>query len=72
MGVAIVNAEVNKKDHLGRTVLHLAVMEVAEWALEWVEVLLTVPGLAVNAVDTESSWTALHRCASFLSISTQR
>ncbi|KAK4703901.1 inhibitor of Bruton tyrosine kinase, partial [Phenoliferia sp. Uapishka_3] len=56
-----VNAEVNRRDMLGRTVLHLAASEVDDWALEWVELLLGVPGLQVNAVDTESGWGALHR-----------
>lgn len=61
-GVGAVNAEVNRKDSLGRTVLHLAASQVEDWALDWVELLLAVPGLQVNAVDTESGWSALHRC----------
>lgn len=58
---AAIAAEVNRRDYLGRTVLHLAVTESEPWALEWVELLLGVPGLAVNAQDTESGWSALHR-----------
>jgi hypothetical protein len=33
----------------------------APWALDWVELLLAVPGCAVNLQDTESGWSALHR-----------
>lgn len=58
---AAIAAEVNRRDYLGRTVLHLAVIESEPWALDWVELLLGVPGLAVNAQDTESGWSALHR-----------
>ncbi|KAM0746914.1 RCC1/BLIP-II [Meredithblackwellia eburnea MCA 4105] len=57
----ILTAELNRRDHFGRTVLHLAASELGEWALDWVELLLGVNGLQVNAVDTESGWTALHR-----------
>ncbi|GAA5888090.1 hypothetical protein JCM5296_005430 [Sporobolomyces johnsonii] len=57
----IVSAEVNRRDHWGRTVLHLAVSELEAWALDWVELLLNVPGLAVNLGDAESGWSALHR-----------
>ncbi|KDE03212.1 hypothetical protein, variant [Microbotryum lychnidis-dioicae p1A1 Lamole] len=61
LGTSAINAEVNRRDHLGRTVLHLAASELGDWALEWVEILLAVPGLPVNAVDAESGWSALHR-----------
>ncbi|KAK4052965.1 hypothetical protein OIO90_004089 [Microbotryomycetes sp. JL221] len=61
MATAAFNAELNRRDWLGRTVLHLAVTELASWALDWVELLLAVPGLQVNAVDNESGWSALHR-----------
>ncbi|BGP17782.1 hypothetical protein JCM10213v2_005824 [Rhodosporidiobolus nylandii] len=56
-----VTAEVNRRDYLGRTVLHLAVSETDPWALDWVELLLAVPMLQANLPDTESGWTALHR-----------
>ncbi|GAA5904198.1 hypothetical protein JCM6882_003976 [Rhodosporidiobolus microsporus] len=58
-----VAAEVNRRDYLGRTVLHLAVSETEPWALDWVELVLSVPQgmLQVNAVDVESGWGALHR-----------
>ncbi|SCV67107.1 BQ2448_5753 [Microbotryum intermedium] len=61
LSTSAINVEVNRRDHLGRTVLHLAASELADWALEWVEILLAVPGLHVNAVDAESGWSALHR-----------
>ncbi|BGP49680.1 hypothetical protein JCM10450v2_005585 [Rhodotorula kratochvilovae] len=56
-----VAAELNRRNHLGLTVLHLAVTEDEPWALDWVELLLAVPGLQVNAPDAESGWSALHR-----------
>ncbi|GAA5832398.1 hypothetical protein JCM11251_006438 [Rhodosporidiobolus azoricus] len=58
-----VTAEVNRRDHLGRTVLHLAVSETEPWAMDWVELLLSVPQgmIQLNAVDTESGWGPLHR-----------
>lgn len=59
-GVGIVT-EVNRRDGMGRTVLHLAASEVGEWAVEWVEMLLRVQGVLVNALDVESGWSALHR-----------
>ncbi|KAJ8293937.1 BTB/POZ domain-containing protein 1 [Rhodotorula toruloides] len=58
---AAIASELNRRDYLGRTVLHLAVTESEPWALDWVELLLGVSGLAVNAQDTESGWSALHR-----------
>ena len=58
---AAMTFEVNKRDAMGRTLLHRAVCEVDEWASEWVELLLGVPGTGVNLVDQESGWTALHR-----------
>lgn len=53
--------EVNRRDHFGRTVLHLAASELGSWALEWVTLLLSVSQLNVNAPDGESGWSALHR-----------
>ncbi|KPV74228.1 uncharacterized protein RHOBADRAFT_37206 [Rhodotorula graminis WP1] len=57
----IIAAELNRRNHLGLTVLHLAVVEDDPWALDWVELLLSTPGLQVNATDAESGWSALHR-----------
>ncbi|GJN90353.1 hypothetical protein Rhopal_003364-T1 [Rhodotorula paludigena] len=53
--------EVNRRNHVGLTVLHLAVVESDAWALDWVELLLGVPQLQVNLQDGESGWSALHR-----------
>ncbi|GAA5902128.1 hypothetical protein JCM8208_002483 [Rhodotorula glutinis] len=57
----MIAAELNRRSHLGLTVLHLAVVEDDPWALDWVELLLSTPGLQVNATDAESGWSALHR-----------
>ncbi|KAB5589549.1 BTB domain and ankyrin repeat protein [Ceratobasidium theobromae] len=53
----------NLRDSLGRTVLHLACADLAPIALEFVRALLALPTaqIDVNAQDTESGWTALHR-----------
>ncbi|KAJ1306442.1 hypothetical protein OPQ81_007445 [Rhizoctonia solani] len=53
----------NLRDPLGRTVLHLACADLAPIALEFVRALLALPSsqIDVNAQDTESGWTALHR-----------
>ncbi|QRW02520.1 The BTB (BR-C, ttk and bab)/POZ (Pox virus and Zinc finger) domain [Ceratobasidium sp. AG-Ba] len=53
----------NARDALGRTVLHLACADVAPVALEFTRALVGLPSaqLDVNAQDTESGWTALHR-----------
>lgn len=53
----------NARDAYGRTVLHVACADVAPVALEFVRALLGLPQtqIDVNAQDTESGWTALHR-----------
>ena len=53
--------DVNARDWLGRTVLHLAVSAVDVSALEYVKLLLSHPSIDVNVLDTESHWSALHR-----------
>ncbi|KIY64568.1 hypothetical protein CYLTODRAFT_401654 [Cylindrobasidium torrendii FP15055 ss-10] len=52
-------AEVNARDNLGRTVLHLACN--APESLEYVRLLLRNPAVDVNIQDQESRWTPLHR-----------
>ncbi|KAL1740739.1 regulator of chromosome condensation 1/beta-lactamase-inhibitor protein II, partial [Schizophyllum fasciatum] len=52
--------DVNKRDWLGRTVLHLACSARLE-ALDYVRMLLRHPAINVNLADAESGWTALHR-----------
>ncbi|KAF8594148.1 hypothetical protein BDV93DRAFT_565726 [Ceratobasidium sp. AG-I] len=53
----------NARDAYGRTVLHVACADVAPVALEFVRALLGLSQtqIDVNAQDTESGWTALHR-----------
>jgi hypothetical protein len=53
--------DVNARDWLGRTVLHLACASAEPSALEYVRLLLAHPAIGVNLHDQESHWTALHR-----------
>lgn len=56
--------DVNARDTLGRTVLHLLASSADPAALDFLRLLLDSQpksGLAVNAQDVESGWTALHR-----------
>lgn len=52
-------AELNAKDWLGRTVLHLSVA--APDGVEYTRMLLRHQQVNVNLQDSESGWTALHR-----------
>jgi ankyrin repeat protein len=54
-------ADVNTRDWLGRTVLHLACAATDNAAVEYVRMLLAHPAVNVNLQDRESNWTALHR-----------
>jgi ankyrin repeat protein len=51
--------DVNERDWLGRTVLHLACTSLDD--IEYVKVLLRHPTINVNLTDVESHWTPLHR-----------
>ncbi|KAI0248740.1 hypothetical protein BJV78DRAFT_1331173 [Lactifluus subvellereus] len=53
--------DINARDWLGRTVLHLACAASDPAATEYVRMLLSHPGISVNLQDVESHWTALHR-----------
>ncbi|KAI0683880.1 hypothetical protein BC835DRAFT_1422860 [Cytidiella melzeri] len=53
--------DVNARDWLGRTVLHLAASATDASAPEYVRMLLAHPHINVNLPDKESHWTALHR-----------
>jgi inhibitor of Bruton tyrosine kinase len=57
----ICDVNVNARDWLGRTVLHLACASVEPSSLEYVRLLLAHPAININLQDTESHWTALHR-----------
>ena len=51
--------DVNARDWLGRTVLHLAAID--STALEYIRLLLNHPHINVNIQDQESLWSPLHR-----------
>jgi len=53
--------DINRRDHLGRTVLHLAAASLHPSAIEFSRALLSQSSINVNLQDTESHWTALHR-----------
>lgn len=63
--------EVNARDRLGRSVLHLVASNVAAFpedsppdtttSLDYLEALLKSPVINVNLQDKENGWTALHR-----------
>ena len=55
------SCDVNARDWLGRTVLHLACSSTERFAIEYVRRLLAHPAINVNICDVESRWTALHR-----------
>ncbi|KZT01007.1 uncharacterized protein LAESUDRAFT_764135 [Laetiporus sulphureus 93-53] len=58
---ALPKIDVNARDWLGRTVLHLAAASQDASATEYVRMLLAHPDINVNVTDKESKWTALHR-----------
>jgi len=62
--------DVNARDWLGRTVLHLAASATDASAPEYVRKLLAHPHINVNLPDRESRWTALHRALYHGNIST--
>ena len=51
--------DVNARDSLGRTALHLASSSLE--SIEYVKALLKHPNIDPNLMDSESHWTALHR-----------
>lgn len=56
--------DVNARDGLGRTILHLLASSADPTALDFLRLVLESQprsGLAINSQDTESGWTALHR-----------
>ena len=61
LAAAPLQIDVNARDWIGRTVLHLACATSSRAATEYVRMLLAHPGIDVNLQDVESHWTALHR-----------
>lgn len=55
------SCDVNARDWLGRTVLHLACASTDPSSLEFARLLLAHPAINPNLPDKESHWTALHR-----------
>lgn len=53
--------DVNARDWLGRTILHIACASLEPFSIACVRLLLAHPNVNVNLQDTESRWTALHR-----------
>ena len=53
--------DVNARDWLGRTILHLTCSATDPAALEYTRILLAHPNINVNLQDQESLWSALHR-----------
>ncbi|KAH9169421.1 hypothetical protein EDB89DRAFT_1888857 [Lactarius sanguifluus] len=53
--------DVNARDWLGRTVLHLACSALDPAATEYARMLLSHSGISPNLQDVESHWTPLHR-----------
>ncbi|CAO1630336.1 unnamed protein product [Parajaminaea phylloscopi] len=54
-------AEINRKDHFGRTALHLIVSSSEGVSIDFLHALLSHPSCNPNVQDGESGWTALHR-----------
>ncbi|TKY85735.1 hypothetical protein EX895_005275 [Sporisorium graminicola] len=54
-------AEVNRRDHLGRSVLHLLASSTEPSAITYLNALLSHPSVNVNLQDGESGYTPLHR-----------
>ena len=63
--LSLTRADVNSRDTLGRTLLHLAASSQNDSARAFVAALLEVPILDLYAQDIESGWTALHRAFYF-------
>ena len=54
-----ISVDVNARDSMGRTALHLASSSLE--SIEYVRALLKHPNIDPNLMDLESHWTALHR-----------
>ncbi|KAJ5727233.1 hypothetical protein N7493_005053 [Penicillium malachiteum] len=60
-GPALLRADVNARDHFGRTLLHHIASSPHVTAIKFATALLEIPFLDIYAQDWESGWTALHR-----------
>lgn len=58
---ALSRADVNARDHYGRTLLHHVASSPKPTATSFARALLEIPFLDIYAQDWESGWTALHR-----------
>ncbi|KAJ5380870.1 uncharacterized protein N7496_003298 [Penicillium cataractarum] len=58
---ALSRADVNARDHFGRTLLHHIASSPKPTASNFARALLEIPFLDIYAQDWESGWTALHR-----------
>lgn len=58
---ALSRADVNARDHFGRTLLHHIASSLKPTASSFACALLEIPFLDIYAQDWESGWTALHR-----------
>ncbi|KAF2098295.1 hypothetical protein NA57DRAFT_39896 [Rhizodiscina lignyota] len=58
---SLTRADVNRRDALGRTLLHLAASSTSENAFAFATALLEQPLTDIYIQDLESGWTALHR-----------
>lgn len=54
-------ADLNARDHFGRTILHHVASSQKPSAIDFALALLEIPFLDIYAQDWESGWTALHR-----------
>ncbi|KAJ5634535.1 hypothetical protein N7528_002377 [Penicillium herquei] len=60
-GPTLSRADVNARDHYGRTLLHHIASSPHATAIKFATALLEIPFLDIYAQDWESGWTALHR-----------
>ncbi|WWC89884.1 uncharacterized protein L201_004812 [Kwoniella dendrophila CBS 6074] len=56
-----VKTDINERDQLGRTVLHLVASSLTSISYTFLGILLRNPSISVNLQDSESGYTALHR-----------
>lgn len=61
LNAALSRADVNARDHFGRTLLHHIASSPKPTAASFARALLEIPFLDIYAQDWESGWTALHR-----------